>query len=140
MAQRIKETAVVHEIFGPGKKGIRVLVWAIYEAEKMLFEEKVAMDDILVTKDIYPKVAKRLGKDGRSVARQIERLGNQCWETMDSAQKRKYLGKELKDIRAPKDMIFYLAFYVHFRQGFYKVLERKPQLLFGEEEPRHGCN
>ena len=140
MTQMIKETVLVHEIFGPGKKGTRALVCAVFEAGKLLFEEKVAMDEILVTKDIYPQVAKQLEKDSRSVARQVERLSNQCWDSMDCVQKKKYIGKAPRDIRAPKDMIFYLAFYVHFRQGFYKVLERKPQLLFGEEEPRHGCN
>ena len=72
-----------------------------------------------------------MAKDSRSVARQVERLSNQCWDTMDCLQKRKYIGKELKDIRAPKDMIFYLAFYVRFKESFYKILEEHPELLFG---------
>ncbi len=132
MDQMMKETALIHAIFGPGKKGTRALVCAVFGAGKLLFEENVAMDDILVTKDIYPKVANRLEKDGRSVARQVERLCNQCWDSMDCLQKKKYIGKELKDIRAPKDMIFYLAFYVRFRKGFYEILEEHPGLLFGE--------
>ena len=132
MAKLVKEIAVIHEIFGPGKRGIQVLARAVSEAGRMLFDERVAMDDILVTKDIYPEVARYMGKDSRSVARQIERLSNQCWDSMDGKQKRRYIGKELKDIRAPKDMIFYLAFYVRFQQGFYKVLEKNPGLLFGK--------
>ncbi len=108
------------------------MICAIYEAGKLLFQEKVAMDDIFVTKDVYPRVAKRLEKDSRSIARQVERLSNQCWDSMDNAQREKYIGKELKDIRAPKDMIFYLAFYVRFRKGFYEILEEYPGLLFGE--------
>ncbi|MCI8591906.1 MAG: hypothetical protein HFI88_06070 [Lachnospiraceae bacterium] len=132
MTQTIKETALMREVFGPGRKGVQTLAYAVCEAGKLLFEERVAMDDILVTKDIYPKVASRLGKDRRNVARQIERLANQCWDGMDGAQKRKYIGKELKDIRAPRDMIFYLAFYVRFGQGFYKMVEKNPELLFGK--------
>ena len=132
MTQTIKETALMREVFGPGRKGVQTLAYAVCEAGKLLFEERVAMDDILVTKDIYPKVASRLGKDSRNVARQIERLANQCWDGMDGAQKRKYIGKELKDIRAPRDMIFYLAFYVRFGQGFYKMVEKNPELLFGK--------
>ena len=104
MKEITEETALILEIFGPGRKGIQALASAVCEAGKLLFEERVAMDDILVTKDIYPKVASRLGKDRRNVARQIERLANQCWDGMDGAQKRKYIGKELKDIRAPRDM------------------------------------
>ena len=132
MTQTIKETALMREVFGPGRKGVQTLAYAVCEAGKLLFEERVAMDDILVTKDIYPKVASRLGKDRRNVARQIERLANQCWDGMDGAQKRKYIGTELKDIRAPRDMIFYLAFYVRFGQGFYKMVEKNPELLFGK--------
>ena len=132
MVEIVRETAVLHEIFGPGKKGIQVLAYAVCEAGKLLFEEKVAMDDILVTKDIYLKIAEPLGKDSRSVARQIERLGNQCWDSLDNEQKKKFIGKDLKDIRAPRDMIFYLAYYVRFRKGFYKVVEEHPGLLFGK--------
>lgn len=134
MTQTIKETALMREVFGPGRKGVQTLAYAVCEAGKLLFEERVAMDDILVTKDIYPEVAKRMGRDSRNVARQVERLANQCWDGMDGAQKKKYIGKELKDIRAPKDMIFYLAFYAHFRQGFYRVLEKEPGLLFGKKD------
>lgn len=131
MVQMVKETALVNEILGPGRKGVQILACAAGVAGELLFGEGRAMDDILVTKDIYPEVARRLGKDSRNVARQAERLANRCWDSMDGAQKRKYIGKEMKDIRAPKDMIFYLAFYVRFRQGFYKVLEKEPGLLFG---------
>lgn len=134
MAEMTKEDALVREIFGPGRKGTQALTSAIREAGKLLFEERVAMDDTLVTKDIYPEVAKQMGKDTRNIARQVERLANQCWDGMDGEQKKKYIGKELKDIRAPKDVIFYLAFYVRFRQGFYKVLEKEPGLLFGKKD------
>lgn len=134
MTEMTKEAALIREIFGPGRKGTQALASAVREAGKLLFEERIAMDDILVTKDIYPEVAKQLGKGSRNIARQVERLANQCWDGMDGKQKRKYIGKDLKDIRAPKDMIFYLAFYVRFRQGFYKVLEKEPELLFGKRD------
>ena len=54
MTQTIKETALMREVFGPGRKGVQTLAYAVCEAGKLLFEERVAMDDILVTKDIYP--------------------------------------------------------------------------------------
>ncbi|HCT91414.1 MAG TPA: hypothetical protein DF613_08570 [Lachnospiraceae bacterium] len=134
MTKMTKEDALIREIFEPGRKGTQALASAVREAGKLLFEERVAMDDILVTKDIYPVVARQLGKDSRNIARQVERLANQCWDGMDEEQKKRYIGKELKDIRAPKDVIFYLAFYVRFRQGFYRVLEKEPGLLFGKRD------
>lgn len=132
MVQATQKFSVIYEILGPGKKGVKTFICAICETERLLFTENIPVDDIHVTKDIYPLVAQQLSKDSRSIARQIERLGNQCWNCMDAVQKKKYLGKVLKDIRAPRDMLFYLAFYVHFRRGFYEVLERQPKLLFGQ--------
>ena len=126
-AQKI---SMIYDILGLKKGDLRAFACAVLEAERLLFEERVPMDDIRVTRDLYPRVAEQLGKDPRSAARQLERAGNCCWSCMDEAQKEKYIGKALKDIRAPRDMIFYLAFYAHFQKGFYQVLEECPELLF----------
>ncbi|HIR92553.1 MAG TPA: hypothetical protein IAB98_03900 [Candidatus Egerieimonas intestinavium] len=131
MIHATPKVSVLYEILGPGTKGFKTFICAVCETERLLFSENIPVDDIHVTKDIYPRVAKRLNKGTRSVARQVERMGNQCWSSMDEAQKKKYLGKVLKDIRAPRDMLFYLAFYVHFRRGFYEILEEQPEVLFG---------
>ena len=130
---QMKEAMIIYEIMGPGSKGVSSLAYAIREAEHLLFVKKIPMDEIHVTRDIYPKVAERLKKQNRTIARQIERTGNRCWECMDSDQKEKYIGKDLKDIQAPRDMIFYLAFYSHFQKSFYQVLEEYPSLLFSGE-------
>lgn len=132
MNKLAEELIILHDILGPGKTGLRTFACAIREAERLLFSEWVPMDDIRVTKDIYPAVTRQMKKDYRSVARQIERLGNQCWHCMDDAQKEKYVGKKIKDIRGPRDMIFYLAFYVHFHQSYYAILEKQPSILFGK--------
>ncbi|MCI8292299.1 MAG: hypothetical protein HFH53_02025 [Hespellia sp.] len=134
MMQIIKESRIIHEIIGPGTGDILTFAYAICEAERLMFTENIPMDEIYVTKDIYPKIAKEMNKKDRAVARQIERMGNRCWGCMDEEQKKKYIGKELKDIRAPRDMIFYLAFYVHFDKSFYQVLEEHPTLLFNGKD------
>ena len=43
---------------------------------------------------------------------------------------RSYIGKPIRDLRAPNEMIFYLAFLVHFDQPFYRVVQNVPALLF----------
>lgn len=134
MTQMRKEITLLYEILGLGRKGILEMAYAVSEAERMLFSEKIPVDDIHVTRDIYPKVAKELNKHGSSVARQIQRMGNECWNSMDAEMKKKYIGKDLKDIRAPKDMIFYFAYYVHFQKGFYEIVEDNPGVLFGHIE------
>lgn len=129
-----KEYHLIYQILGPSRRKIVVLAFAVQEAERLLFAKRIAADDILVTKDIYPIVAKRLKKNVKTVSRQVERLGNYCWEQMDAQQKLKYIGKELKDIRAPRELVFYFAFYVHFKEPYYKVVEKDPSLLFGIED------
>lgn len=133
MIQMKKEICVVYEIIGPGTGVAKDFACAICEAERLLFREGIPVDEIRVTRDIYPAVARQLKKESSAVARQVERYGNLCWETMDDRQKQKYIGKELKDIRAPRDMVFYLAYYVHFEKSFYHVLEKYPSLLFGQK-------
>ena len=43
------------------------------------------------------------------------------------------IGRQIKDIRAPRGMLFYLAYYCRFNMPYYEVLKQNPQLLFGED-------
>ena len=55
-----KSELLVRSILGPIRSDIRPLVYAIEIASDLLFVQKVSWDDIRVTKDIYPSVAKQL--------------------------------------------------------------------------------
>ena len=66
-----------------------------------------------------------------AVSRQIVRLCNLCWDAMlEAGEVEQYLGKPIRDLRAPNEMIFYLAFLVHFDKPFYHVVQHVPTLLF----------
>ena len=132
-----KTEAVIRSILGAAGPDIRPLVHAVDIAIDLLFTQGIPMDDIHVTDDIYPAAA-RLVKDRRgnpaspeAVSRRIERLANLCWDTLVS---RKlvlgYLGAPLDHIRAPRDMIFYLAVYIYFDAPFFTVIRQRPALLF----------
>ena len=129
-----KEEALIRGIIGPTRCEIRVFARAVSVTSHLLFCEGVAQDDILVMSHIYAEVAHQLDRELSAVSRQIERIGNLCWEHLDAEGKQKYIGRQLKDIRAPRDMLFYLAYYLHFHTPYYEVLERWPELLFGTEE------
>lgn len=130
----IKEKRLIRSILGPGRWNVSALAYAVKEAEVLLFSERIAMDDIQVTKDIYPKVAERVNKPEKNVARQVERHGNLCWEKLSLEEKRLYIGRDIADIRGPRDMIFYLAFYAYFQKSYYEVIRDHPELLFSEED------
>ena len=132
-----KTEAVIRSILGAGRPDIRPMAYAVDAAISLMFVQKIPMDDIYVTDDIYPDVAKlvrnRRGKPSspKTVARRIERLANLCWDTLVARNLvLEYLGAPLENIRAPRDMIFYLAFYIYLDTPFFIAIQKQPALLF----------
>ena len=132
-----KTEAVIRSILGASRVDIRPLAYSVDIAIHLIFFERIPMDDIYVTDDIYPQVAKlvknRRGKPStpKAVSRRIERLANLCWDTLVARNLvLDYLGAPLEDIRAPRDMIFYLAFYVYLDTPFFIAIQNQPALLF----------
>lgn len=125
-----KTEAIIRSILGPVRLDIRPLAQAVDLASELLFIQKIAMDDIRVTKDIYPVVAKQLKKKTGAVSRKVERLANLCWDSLTPERKKEIIGEQRHDIRTPSEMVFYLAFYAHFGKPFFEVISREPSLLF----------
>jgi len=124
---------LLRSIFGLTRPNIKPLACAIDRAVELMFVEHVSKDDILITKDIYPDVAREMSaRNHRSMGRRIERLALRCWEELqkDEELMRKYIGKPLRDVGAPSDLIFYLAYYCYFDRSFYEVIEQNPALAF----------
>lgn len=122
-----KETYFIREIIGRGKSGrmdSRILAYAVWEARRMMFQEGIPMEEIRVTKTIYPKAAKKYGKTIRAAERQIERLGNMCWENMDKSQREKYLG-ETESPPAPGEIIILLGCYIEHGKSLREAEKEK---------------
>ena len=126
-----KTEAVIRSILGAAGPDIRPLAYAVDAAITLMFVQKIPMDDI------YPHVAKlvrnRRGMPSspKTVSRRIERLANLCWDTLVSRNLvLQYLGAPLENIRAPRDMIFYLAFYIYLDTPFFIAIRKQPALLF----------
>jgi len=123
--------ALIRAVVGAVRHNIRPLACAVDVVHKLLFVEKIPMDDLYVTKNVYRKVAKLLSKKPAAVERSIERLANLCWDEMVANNSvSKYIGKHLTYIHAPRDMLIYLAFYLEFKRPFFDILEEQPSLLF----------
>lgn len=125
-----KSESLIRSIIGPVKMDVRPLAFSVEVMEKLLFSENRAVDEVHVTKHIYPEVAKKFTKTDGAAARQVERAANYCWDNMNPDQKKKYIGRLIIDIRRPADMIAYFAFYLHFERPFFQVVEQNPELLF----------
>ena len=134
-----KSESVIRSILGAVRVDIRPLAFAVDTAVdlKIVCSGHTDGRNIFVTDDIYPEAAehfrKRSGEAStpKAVARRIERLSNLCWDTIVSRELvMDYIGAQIKDIRAPRDIIFYLAFYVYFDIPFFTVIVKQPALLF----------
>ena len=101
-----KTERTIYALVGPVRYNTLSFSLAIDTAMELLFVRKIAMDDIRVTRDIYAPTAARLGKTTTAVSRQIVRLCNLCWDTMqDTGEVEQYIGKPIRDLRAPNEMI-----------------------------------
>lgn len=125
-----KSECIIRSIIGAERTNIRALAVAVDITADMLFSQKIPMDEIAVSKDIYPVVAKKIGKSFSTTARQIERTANLCTDALDDSLMEQYIGRPLAFRPPPRAMIIYLAFYLHFGEPFFKVIEREPAVLF----------
>lgn len=71
-----KSELLIRSILGAVGRDIRPLSCAVDVTEELLFVKHIPMDDIQVTKLVYPLVAKQLHKSNDAVSRGIERLAN----------------------------------------------------------------
>lgn len=106
-------------ILGPVRSDIRPLVAAVERTGDLLYQQRVIQSDIHVTTDIYPFVAETVRKKETTIAKSVERLAMLCWESLDREQMMQIVGKSLNRQPAPREVLFYLAFYVQHQRPFY---------------------
>ena len=72
----------------------------------------------------------------KTISKSIGRLSNQCWDILVArGLVGKYIGAEIGDIHAPRDIIIYLAFYSHLGVPFFTAMEQE-SALHGKWEPQ----
>ena len=91
--------AIIRTILGPIRRDTRPLACSVDCLSELLFVQKIPMDEIMVTKDIYPEVAKQLNKNPRTISRSVERLVLCCWEEGNRAYLAKIIGRNLTTLR-----------------------------------------
>ena len=99
--------AIIRTILGPIRRDTRPLACSVDCLSELLFVQKIPMDEIMVTKDIYPEVAKQL-----------------------RAYLAKIIGRNLTTLREPREMLFYLSVYSHWNVPFFTAVQAQPSLLF----------
>lgn len=122
---------LLRRILEPVRSNIRPLALAVDITGTLLFEQRFSMDDIKVTKHIYPDVAKLLNKKPSAASKSIERLTHLCWDSLVEQELTvAYFGRPVKQIPTPQKLLTYLAVYSYFNIPFFVVIEQYPQFLF----------
>ena len=126
--------AIIRTILGPIRRDTRPLACSVDCLSELLFVQKIPMDEIMVTKDIYPEVAKQLNKNPLPPLsrrqKAVERLVLCCWEEGNRAYLAKIIGRNLTTLREPREMLFYLSVYSHWNVPFFTAVQAQPSLLF----------
>ena len=103
----------VQSVLGGRRKGNMPFVLAIDLTAQLLFKEGFSTKDILVTKDVYPVVAKRLHMKHTAASRQILRVANRCWGKLSDEQKEAYIGRAHPFTEGPRELLICLAVYLY---------------------------
>lgn len=124
---------VLRRILGPIRADVRPLALAVDITEGLIFEQRIAIDDIKVTKHVYPPVAKLLHQKIGAVTKSIERLTRICWRSLEEQELTEYyFGRPLRQTPTPREMLTFLAVYSGLNTPFFAAIEREPALLFRE--------
>ncbi len=114
----------VCSILGTTRSDIRPFSAALDVILFLHFAQNIPRGDIKITKSVYPQIALLLNKSPSAVSRSVERLANLCWETVkNQGRLSELVGRELHDIPAASDILFYLAYLLHFGKPFFTVLD-----------------
>ena len=117
-----KAEALLKVIVGQNSTSLRALAYAISCTAELLFVQRMCVDELCVTKHVYPIVAKQLGKTTTAVAKSVERGANLCWRCMTNEQKLIYIGRELDDVASGKVLIIFFAYYLHYGKPYFDVM------------------
>lgn len=122
--------SLLRTIMGPIRPDIRPLISSVQIADSLIFSQHIISDDILVTKHIYPDVAKMVHKSLSAVSRSVERLSLRCWDSMQEQNLVPfYLGSNLKYYPSTTAMIVCLAVYAHLEIPYPDAIKQYPELM-----------
>ena len=76
-----KTEAVIRSILGAARPDIRPMAYAVDAAISLMFVQKIPMDDIYVTDDIYPDVAKLVrNRRGKPSSPKLSPGASNAWQ------------------------------------------------------------
>ena len=107
----------------------KALACAVDVTIDLVFRQHMELHMLKVTKDVYPVAARRLGKRRQTEEREAERAANCCWDKGDQGRLAEIIGRTRRQA-PPRNLVFYMAVYLHEGRAYYDVLRDRPDLAF----------
>lgn len=110
-----KTESTIRFLFGASRKDIRPLVHAVDITIKLMFSQGIPMDDTVSPMRSIPRSPKAEKLRSGALPRQDNgpadtAAGNACWDALvERNLVKEFLGTSLRDLQAPRDLLFYLA-------------------------------
>lgn len=99
--------------------GRRPFSLAIYHTWRML--SACSHDELLLTKDIYPVVARQLHRSLQATERSIYRAAAACWMDGRNQELNQIIGRTLPMKPKPSELILYCAYYLEYGVPYHQV-------------------
>ena len=99
--------------------GRRAFTLAIHQAQKLLAVS--SYEDVLVTKDVYPVVAKEILCSLETTERAIYRCVEACWFGGENDALNQIIGRTLPVKPKPSEMILYCAYYLTYDTPYHSA-------------------
>lgn len=115
---------LISRVLGLCRSDIRPMACSLEVLAELLFVRRLPLGDIFITKDVYPVVAHQLNKSYGAVARNTERLANRWWDkALAQSCITQFIGRPLGDIPSVREILCYLAFFLHHGEPFFSVYD-----------------
>ena len=119
-----EEKQRIQDIIGNFRMDVRPFCWCVRIAAERMFEQGMEWEDILLTKDLYPAVARKLKSSPRAVEKSVERTAALCWDRMTGEDRERYIGKRDSVLDSPSDLILFFAYFLHYGRGYFRLPRR----------------
>ena len=120
-----KTETLLRALLGPVREDIRPLAAVVDYVAGLLFVKEMQLDDVRITKCVYPAVAKQLGKPATAISRSVERLTARCWSDGDPELLQTILGRKVLAPYSPRETVICLAYYGYYDCSMHEVLRRR---------------
>ena len=125
----LRALALIREIVDMGSEEAKALACAVDVTIDLVFRQHMELHMLKVTKDVYPVAARRLSKRRQTEEREAERAANCCWDKGDQGRLAEIIGRTRRQA-PPRNLVFYMAVYLHEGRAYYDVLRDRPDLAF----------